>query len=116
MHFNTDMEREMENTTVTPPPPTTPSLEHFTSIISFTTQCLTHNYMRKGELQIFIHFNTNMEREMENTPYTHPTTPPLPPPHTQEHFTIQVILSQLEHGDGDGAYTPTPTTHHHPNS
>ena len=101
------------HTTTTPLPP---HLEHFTNIISFTTQCLTHNYMRKGEFHIFLHFNTNMEREMENTPYKHPTTMPLPPPHTQEHITIQVILSQLEHGDGDGAYTPTPTTHHHPNS
>ena len=32
-----------------------------------------------------MHFNTDME--MENTP--------LPPPHTQEHFTIQFILGQL---------------------
>ena len=157
---------------------TQPSHPHC-NIISYTTQCLTHNYVRKGELHIFIHFNTNMEREMENTPYTYPTTltysrtpyntihfvsvgtwrwsihnhpyhppppkllthnnigkgvfhlfcisiptwrgrwrthptPTLPPhpyhPHTQEHFTIQFILCQLEHGDGDGAYTPNPTT------
>ena len=54
-----------------------------------------------------------MEREMENTLYTHTTTPPQPP-HTQEHLTIQDISSHLEHGDGDGAYTPTPTTNLHP--
>ena len=57
-----------------------------------------------------------MEREMENTPLQGPHHPTPTTPHTQEDLTIQVILSQLEHGDGDGAYTPTPTTHHHPNS
>ena len=75
----------MENTHFTPPPP---PLGHF------------------GEFHLFMNLNTNMQ--MENIPYTHPTTPPLPPPHTLEHFTIQFILGQLEHGDG--AYTPNPTT------
>ena len=37
---------------------------------------------------------------------------------TRRGNTLQYKLfcHQLEHGDGDGAYTPIPTTHHHPNS